>query len=217
MPDIPDELSLLLLNIVAYPMTVILISSRKASSWIGRCLDGWGGGMLVALKNLMSAPTPSRPTTFLPHRLRFTVHRLKMPDGTRASPSLYRAHRNRRDPVLVSHAYSARIRVAPDTVEEGIEIEALMRNLGDWSPRLRSCAAVPRGSGNRCSNEDDSRRLAYLLALSCGAWGSPILEAKPAYAASLRAVGRAVAARNASAPGGATDPGSGHEKCPNAA
>ena len=60
--------------------------------------------------------------------------------------------------------FRARVRVVPDEVESGIEIEALMRNLRNLVGEMAQLLPqFPEELQTAVINEDDPRRLAYLL------------------------------------------------------
>lgn len=171
LPDIPNEIALLpLLNIVAYPMTVIPIAIGQPQSiqLIDDALMGNRMVALVALKATDERPDPVTPDDFYRIGCVANVHRLlKMPDGT-LRVAVQGIERIEIEEILQTEPYyKVRVRVVPDTIEQGIEIEALMRNLQGLVAQIGQLVPqFPEDLQTAVLNEDDPRRLAYLLALS---------------------------------------------------
>jgi ATP-dependent Lon protease len=168
--NIPEELALLpLLGTVVYPMTIIPLAIGQETS-IRLIDDALKAGRMVglfALKNPDERPEPINPDDFYSIGCAASVHRLlKMPDGTMrvAVQGIERI-----EIVEITQTepyYKARVRVIPDEVEEGIEIEALMRNLqGLVGQMAQLIPQFPEELQTAVINEDDPRRLAYMLAL----------------------------------------------------
>jgi ATP-dependent Lon protease len=130
-PDIPDELAILpIFNNIVFPMTIIPLAIGQEQSI--RLIDDalMAGRMigLVALKNSEERPVSVTPEDFYAVGCAVNVHRLlKMPDGT-LRVAVQGVERIAIEEITQTEPYyKARVRVIPDTVEEGIEIEALMR------------------------------------------------------------------------------------------
>jgi ATP-dependent Lon protease len=169
-PDIPDELAILpIFNNIVFPMTIIPLAIGQEQSI--RLIDDalMAGRMigLVALKNSEERPASVTPEDFYAVGCAVNVHRLlKMPDGT-LRVAVQGVERIAIEEITQTEPYyKARVRVIPDTVEEGIEIEALMRNLQGLVAQMATLVPqFPEELQTAVINEDDPRRLAYLLAL----------------------------------------------------
>jgi ATP-dependent Lon protease len=169
-PDIPDELAILpIFNNIVFPMTIIPLAIGQEQSI--RLIDDalMAGRMigLVALKNSEERPVSVTPEDFYAVGCAVNVHRLlKMPDGT-LRVAVQGVERIAIEEITQTEPYyKARVRVIPDTVEEGIEIEALMRNLQGLVAQMATLVPqFPEELQTAVINEDDPRRLAYLLAL----------------------------------------------------
>lgn len=170
LPEIPQELALLpIFNNIVYPMTIIPLAIGQESS-IKLIDDALMAGRmiaLVALKNTESRPEVVQPDDFYRIGCAVNVHRLlKMPDGT-LRVAVQGVERIEIEDIVQTEPYfRARVRVASDVVEPGIETEALMRNLqGLVAQMARLIPQFPEELQTAVINEDDPRRLAYLLAL----------------------------------------------------
>jgi ATP-dependent Lon protease len=171
LPTIPNELSLLpLFNIVAYPQTVVPIAIGQPQS-IQLIDDALIGGRMVALVALKAddeRPDPVTPDDFYRIGCAANVHRLlKMPDGT-LRVAVQGIERIEIEEIVQTEPYfKVRVRAVPDVVETGIEIEALMRTLQGLVAQIAPLVPqFPEDLQTAVLNEDEPRRLAYLLALS---------------------------------------------------
>ncbi|HEY0738059.1 MAG TPA: endopeptidase La [Herpetosiphonaceae bacterium] len=169
-PEIPEELAILpIFNNIVFPMTIIplAIGQEQSIKLIDDALMASRMIGLVALKNTDERPATITPDDFYQVGSAVNVHRLlKMPDGT-LRVAVQGVERIAIEEITQTEPYiKARIRVIPDTVEEGIEIEALMRNLqGLVAQMAQLVPQFPEELQTAVINEDDPRRLAYLLAL----------------------------------------------------
>ncbi|HEY0607098.1 MAG TPA: endopeptidase La, partial [Herpetosiphonaceae bacterium] len=169
-PEIPEELAILpIFNNIVFPMTIIplAIGQEQSIKLIDDALMASRMIGLVALKNTEERPATITPDDFYKVGSAVNVHRLlKMPDGT-LRVAVQGVERIAIEEITQTEPYiKARIRVIPDTVEEGIEIEALMRNLqGLVAQMAQLVPQFPEELQTAVINEDDPRRLAYLLAL----------------------------------------------------
>ena len=170
LPDIPEELAILpILNNIIYPMTIIPLAIGQDQS-IRLIDDALMAGRMIGLFSLKDAeqrPERVTPDDFYHIGCAANVHRLlKMPDGT-LRVAVQGVERIEIIEITQTEPYfKARIKVIPDTVEQGIEIEALMRNLqGLVAQMAQLLPQFPEELQTAVINEDDPRRLAYLLAL----------------------------------------------------
>ncbi|HEX6291720.1 MAG TPA: endopeptidase La [Herpetosiphonaceae bacterium] len=170
LPDIPEELAILpIFNNIVFPMTIIplAIGQEQSIKLIDDALMAGRMIGLVALKDTDERPPTIAPDDFYRVGCAVNVHRLlKMPDGT-LRVAVQGVERIAIEEIIQSEPYyRARVRAIPDTVEGGIEIEALMRNLqGLVAQMAQLVPQFPEELQTAVINEDDPRRLAYLLAL----------------------------------------------------
>lgn len=169
-PDIPEELALLpISNNIVYPMTIIplAIGQEQSIKLIDDALMASRMIGLVTLKNTETRPEQITPDDFYTIGCAANVHRLlKMPDGT-LRVAVQGVERIEIVEITQTEPYyKARVRVVSDTVEQGLEVEALMRNLqGLVAQMAQLVPQFPEELQTAVINEDDPRRLAYLLAL----------------------------------------------------
>jgi ATP-dependent Lon protease len=169
-PEIPEELAILpIFNNIVFPMTIIplAIGQEQSIKLIDDALMAGRMIGLVALKNTDERPATITPDDFYTVGSAVNVHRLlKMPDGT-LRVAVQGVERIAIEEITQTEPYiKARVRAIPDTVEEGLEIEALMRNLqGLVAQMAQLVPQFPEELQTAVINEDDPRRLAYLLAL----------------------------------------------------
>jgi ATP-dependent Lon protease len=165
--DIPSELAILpLRGVVVYPLTALPLTVGRPRSVhlvddavLGRRIIG-----LVAAKDLeQEDPGPDDiykvGTAAVVHRLRKApegtiillvqgLERIKIHEFTQVEPYL-----------------KAKVEIAPDSVEETVEVEALMRNIVELFNRLVSLVPhIPDELVMLALNVDDPRQLAYAVA-----------------------------------------------------
>ena len=164
--DIPSELAILpLRNVVIYPLTALPLTVGQPRSIrliddavLGRRMIG-----LVAVKD----PEKEEPgpedvytvgTAALVHRLR------KAPDGTVILLVQGLERIKIREFTQAEPYLKARVEVAPDFVEETVEVEALMRNIVELFRHLVSLVPhIPDELIMLALNVDDPRQLAYAI------------------------------------------------------
>ncbi|MDQ5852076.1 MAG: endopeptidase La, partial [Chloroflexota bacterium] len=168
--QIPDELSILpLLGTVVYPLTMIPLAVGQESS-IKLIDDALVAGRMIALvtlRNPTERPDPITPEDLYTIGTAANVHKLvKMPDGTlrvavQGFERIEIAEITQTQPYL-----RARVRVLPDTVETGLHVEALMRNIQALVSQMAELIPqFPEELQTVVLNEDDPQRLANLLSL----------------------------------------------------
>jgi ATP-dependent Lon protease len=168
---IPDELAVLpLFNMVVYPMTVtpLAVGQEASIRLIDDAMVGQRLIALVALKNEERRPDTITADDFYPVGTAAIVHRLlRLPDNT-LRVAIQGIERIQIEAIVQTEPYlRARVRVLPDEVADGIEVEALMRNLVGLATQMLQL--LPNASEElqvQITNEDDPRRLAYLLAVT---------------------------------------------------
>jgi ATP-dependent Lon protease len=167
--SIPSELPVLpLRNTVVFPLTFIpLIVQRPAS--VRLVDDAVVGDRMVALVALKDPETEDpKPSDLYDLGTMATVHRLaRTPDGT-LHLIVQGLERIRITDYTQTEPYMrANVTAAPDTVEEGVPVEALVRSITDLFQRLVSLAAhIPEEMVANVSSTKDPRHLAYLVATS---------------------------------------------------
>src|SRR5512137_2747282 len=164
---IPDTLAILpLRNVVVYPLTAIPLSVGQPRSvklvddaTVGQRIIG-----LVAAKNpQLEAPGPDdlyRVGTAV------AVHRLfRAPDGT-IRLLVQGLMRFRLTEFVETEPYlKARIEPAPETIETGLEVEALMRTVSEQFQRMTELApSIPSELLAAVLNVEDPRQLVYTVA-----------------------------------------------------
>jgi ATP-dependent Lon protease len=168
---IPDELAVLpLFNMVVYPMTVtpLAVGQEASIRLIDDAMVGQRLIALVALRNEERRPDTITADDFYPVGTAAIVHRLlRLPDNT-LRVAIQGIERIQIEAIVQTEPYlRARVRVLPDEVADGIEVEALMRNLVGLATQMLQL--LPNASEElqvQITNEDDPRRLAYLLAVT---------------------------------------------------
>jgi ATP-dependent Lon protease len=159
-----------LFNTIVYPMTVIPLAVGQPES-IRLIDDSMVGERVVGLmtiKNEDERPSPVTPEDFYHIGTAAIVHKLmKLPDGTLrvAVQGLERIEIV--EIIQTEPYYRARIRVVPDVVADGtsVETEALMRSIVALTTRIAPLIPqFPEELLAAVVNEDDPRRLAYLVA-----------------------------------------------------
>jgi ATP-dependent Lon protease len=164
---IPDVLSILpLRNVVVYPLTAIPLSVGQPRS-VKLVDDATIGqriiGLLAAKDPQLETPGPDdlyRVGTAV------AVHRLfRAPDGTIRLLVQGLARFRLLEFVETEPYLKARIEAAPETVETGLEVEALMRNVTGQFQRLAELApSVPGELLSAVLNVEDARQLVYTIA-----------------------------------------------------
>ena len=165
--DIPSELAILpLRSVVVYPLTALPLTVGRPRS-IRLVDDAVLGKRMIGL---VAAKDPEKEdpgpddvyrvgTAALVHRLR------KAPDGTiillvQGLERIKIREFTQSEPYL-----KAEVEVAPDLVEETVEMEALMRNIVELFRRLVSLVPhIPDELIMLALNVDDPRQLAYAIA-----------------------------------------------------
>ncbi|WP_029214536.1 endopeptidase La [Kallotenue papyrolyticum] len=169
-PELPEELAILpIFGQIIFPMTIIPLAIGQPGS-IQLIDDALRAGQpigIVTLKATDERPVRITPDDFYHIGCVVNVHRLlKMPDGT-LRVAVQGLERIQIEEITQHEPYfRARVRVLPDVVEDGLEVEALMRNLqGLVTQMAQLIPQFPEELQTAVINEDDPRRLAYLLAL----------------------------------------------------
>jgi ATP-dependent Lon protease len=170
-PAIPQELAILpLFNVVIYPMTVIPLAVGQEPSI--RLIDDavLGERMigLVTLKNEQERPPSLTADDYYQIGTAALVHRLlRLPDDT-LRVAVQGLEKIEIIEVLQTEPYlRARVRVLPDEISGDLETQALMRNLVGLAQQILQLLPNPSEElQTQVMNEDDPRRLAYLLAVS---------------------------------------------------
>jgi len=166
---IPEELPVLpLRNTVVFPLTVIPLVVQRPRS-VRLIDDAVLANRLIALVALKD-PEIEEPTPSDVYRVGTVamIHRLaRMPDGTlhlvvQGLERIRLTEFTQTDPYL-----RAKVEPAPETVEEGMEMEALVRSIGELFQRLVSLAAyLPDEVVTNVLNTEDPKQLAYMVAMS---------------------------------------------------
>ncbi len=165
--DIPGELAILpLRGVVVYPLTALPLTVGRPRS-IRLIDDAVLGKRMIGL---VAAKEPEKEdpssddvytvgTAALVHRLR------KAPDGTVVLLVQGLERIKIREFTQTEPYLKARVEIAPDTVEETVEVEALMRNIVELFNRLVSLVPhIPDELVMLALNVDDPRQLAYAVA-----------------------------------------------------
>ncbi|MFQ5811626.1 MAG: endopeptidase La [Anaerolineae bacterium] len=165
--DIPSELAILpLRSVVVYPLTALPLTVGRPRSI--RLVDD--AVLSRRMIGLVAAKDPEKDdpgpddvymvgTAALVHRLR------KAPDGT-VVLLVQGLERIKIREFTQSEPYlKARVEVAPDSVEDTVEVEALMRNIVELFRRLVALVPhIPDELIMLALNVDDPRQLAYAIA-----------------------------------------------------
>jgi len=164
---IPESLAILpLRGVVVYPLTIIPLNVGQARSV--KLVDDAAAGQriigLVASKN-PELETPG-PDDLYRVGTAAVVHRLfRSPDGTirllvQGLTRFHLAEFTDTEPYL-----KARVTLAPETVESGIEVEALMRNVGEQFQRIAELVpSMPAELLSAALNVEDPRQMVYTIA-----------------------------------------------------
>ena len=169
--EIPQELAILpLFNTVVYPLTVIplAVGQEQSIRLIDEAMVGERVIGLVALKNEQERPEHITADDFYRVGTAALVHRLlRLPDNT-LRVAIQGVERIRIEEILQTEPYiRARVQVFPDETSDDIGVQALMRNLVGLATQILQLLPNPSEElQTQIINEDDPRRLAYLLAVT---------------------------------------------------
>jgi ATP-dependent Lon protease len=170
-PNIPAELAILpLFNYVIYPLTVVplAVGQEQSIKLIDDAVLGERMIGLMALKNEQERPDPITAEDFYQVGTVALVHRLlRLPDNT-LRVAVQGIERIQIEEIIETEPYfRARVRVIPDEVADDIETQALMRNVVNLAGQILQLLPNPNEELQaQILNEDDPRRLAYLVAVS---------------------------------------------------
>jgi ATP-dependent Lon protease len=171
LPDIPEELAILpLFNVVIYPLTVIplAVGQEQSIRLIDEAMVGQRMVGLVTLTNEQERPENITSDDFYQIGTAAMVHRLlRLPDDT-LRVAVQGVERIQIEEIVQTEPYiRARVRVIPGEVSDDIETQALMRNLTGLAGQILQLLPNPSEELQaQILNEDDPRRLAYLLAVT---------------------------------------------------
>jgi ATP-dependent Lon protease len=164
---VPDELAILpLRGVVVYPLTFQALNVGQPRS-IQLVDDATVGKTLIGLVTSRDDEI-EEPSADDVHQVGVAaaIHRMiKSPDGT-IRLLVQGVERIRIEEWIAEKPYlRARVSTVPETVEEGLEIEALMRNAVDLLRRLVSLVSqLPDELLTAAINLDDPRQLVYFIA-----------------------------------------------------
>src|SRR5262245_3185768 len=171
MPDVPQELAILpLFNVVIYPQTVVPLAVCQENS-IKLIYDAMVGQRIIGLatlKNEDERPEQITPDDFYHIGTAAVVHRLlRLPDDT-LRVAVQGVERIAIEEIVQTEPYlRARVRALPDETADDMGIQALMRNLVSLAGQILQLLPNPSEElQTQIINEDDPRRLAYLLAVT---------------------------------------------------
>src|SRR5262245_61508463 len=171
MPDVPQELAILpLFNVVIYPQTVVPLAVCQENS-IKLIYDAMVGQRIIGLatlKNEDERPEQITPDDFYHIGTAAVVHRLlRLPDDT-LRVAVQGVERIAIEEIVQTEPYlRARVRALPDETAADMGIHALMRNLVSLARQILKLLPNPSEElETQILNEDDPRRLAYLLAVT---------------------------------------------------
>jgi ATP-dependent Lon protease len=170
-PEIPQELAILpLFNVVIYPQTVIplAVGQEQSIKLIDDAMVGQRMIGLATLKNEDERPEQITPDDFYHIGTAAVVHRLlRLPDDT-LRVAVQGVERIAIEEIIQTEPYlRARVRVLPDETADDMGMQALMRNLVSLAGQILQLLPNPSEElQTQIINEDDPRRLAYLLAVT---------------------------------------------------
>jgi ATP-dependent Lon protease len=170
-PDIPRELAILpLFNIIIYPLTVIplAVGQQQSIQLIDDAMVGERIIGLMTLKNEQERPENITAEDFYHIGTAAVVHRLlRLPDDT-LRVAVQGIERIEIEEIIQTEPYiRARVRMLPDEAQDDIGIQALMRNLVNLAGQILQLLPNPSEElQTQIINEDDPRRLVYLLAIT---------------------------------------------------
>jgi ATP-dependent Lon protease len=178
-PEIPTEIAILpLFNVVIYPQTVIplAVGQEQSIKLIDDAMVDERIIGLVTLKNEDERPENITTEDFFQIGTAALVHRLlRLPDNT-LRVAVQGIERIAIEEIVQTEPYfRARVRVLPDELNESgeaetagdIGIQALMRNLMNLAGQILQLLPNPSEElQTQVLNEDDPRRLTYLLSVT---------------------------------------------------
>jgi ATP-dependent Lon protease len=170
-PAIPDELAILpLFNTVIYPLTVVplAVGQEQSIRLIDDAVLGERMIGLMTLKNEQERPEHITADDYYQIGTAAVVHRLlRLPDNT-LRVAVQGIERIEIVEIIATEPYiRARVRVLADEPGDDMETQALMRNLVGLAQQILQLLPNPSEElQTQIINEDDPRRLAYLLAVS---------------------------------------------------
>ena len=170
-PPIPSELAILpLFNMVIYPLTVIplAVGQEQSIKLIDDAVLGERMIGLMTLKQEDERPATITPSDYYPIGTVAMVHRLlRLPDDT-LRVAVQGLEKIEIVEILQTEPYiRARVRVLAEETSDDLETQALMRNLVSLAQQILQLLPNPGEElPTQIINEDDPRRLAYLLAVS---------------------------------------------------
>jgi ATP-dependent Lon protease len=170
-PPIPSELAILpLFNVVIYPLTVIplAVGQEQSIKLIDDAVLGERMIGLMTLKQEDERPATITPSDYYPIGTVAMVHRLlRLPDDT-LRVAVQGLEKIEIVEILQTEPYiRARVRVLAEETSDDLETQALMRNLVSLAQQILQLLPNPGEElPTQIINEDDPRRLAYLLAVS---------------------------------------------------
>jgi len=170
-PAVPEELAILpLFNVVIYPLTVIPlgVGQEQSIQLIDEAVLGERMIGLVTLKSEQERPEHITADDYYQIGTAAVVHRLlRLPDDT-LRVAVQGIERIEIVEIITTEPYiRARVRVIPDEVSDDLETQALMSNLINLAQQILQLLPNPSEElQTQIINEDDPRRLAYLLAVS---------------------------------------------------
>ncbi|HEU5100128.1 MAG TPA: endopeptidase La [Roseiflexaceae bacterium] len=170
-PNIPEELAILpLFNVVIYPLTVVplAVGQEQSIKLIDEAVLGERMIGLVTLKNEQERPDPISADDFYEIGTAALVHRLlRLPDNT-LRVAVQGVERVQIEEIIQTEPYfRARVRAIADVADDDLETQALMRNVINLASQILQL--LPNQNEElqaQILNEDDPRRLAYLVAVS---------------------------------------------------
>lgn len=175
--DIPSELAILpLFNAVVYPLTVtpLAVGQEQSIRLIDDAMVGERMIGLVTLRSEQERPDEITAADFYQVGTAAIVHRLlRLPDNT-LRVAVQGVERIQIEEVVQTEPYiRARVRVLYDelpeqgAVEGDLDLQALMSNLVGLATQILRLLPNPNEElQTQFLNEDDPRRLAYLLAIT---------------------------------------------------
>jgi len=168
---IPKELSILpLRNSVAYPFSVIPlgVGIPRSIKLVEDALEGNRTIGLVAMKD--SSIEEPQPGQVYEIGTVAKVHQMHRAPDKSLQVIVEGLERFRIERWLGSEPYlQARIALAPDVVEQGVELDALVRSLRDLAEEVVTLSPnLPDEAGKLLNQVEDPRYLTYLIAANAG-------------------------------------------------
>ena len=164
---VPEVLPVLpLKNTVIFPMTLqpLIVGQPRSIQLVDEVVVGDRLVALVALKN--EGVEEPMPDDLYRMGTMAVIHRLaKAPDGTTRLIIQGLERVRLTEFTQVSPYMKARVQAAPEESEQGLEIEALTRNVGELFRRLVSLVSyLPEELAMAALSTDDPRQLVYMVA-----------------------------------------------------